>query len=102
MPLKLTHLPAFAFCQSFFGLFLNRMENGDVFVDCALLSVLDGIQSTRSSTSYLVQCPGLTRMSMLSGINELSGVREERKLTIEFPDNLRVNWNPQVIYMFVF
>eukprot|EP01084_Bolivina_argentea_P133846 236218_1 len=35
-------------------------------------------------------------MTILSGIDELRGVRE-RKLTIELPDSLRVNWNPQTL-----
>ncbi len=80
--------------------FCNRMENGDVFVECALLSVLDCLQSARSSMLYLVQCPGPVYMTILSGIDELRGVRE-RKLTIELPNSLRVNWNPQVILLSV-
>ncbi len=86
-------LPLFCVCANDF---FFRVENGDVFVDCALLSVVDCLQSPESSMLYLVQCPGPACMTMLSGIDELSGVRE-RKLTIELPDNLRVNWNPQVI-----
>ncbi len=67
-----------------------------MFVDCALLSVVDCLQSPGSSMYCLVQCPGPACMTMLNRIDKRSGIRE-RKLKIELPDNLRVNWNPQVI-----
>ncbi len=71
-----------------------------MYVECALLSVLDCLQSAGNPMLYLVQCPGSAYMNILNdgAIDELRGVCE-RKVKIELPDNLSVNWNPQVLLL---